>query len=215
MKPEYDRRDAVSQTGRNFHRSPAEAIPSLLSIERPALLRYACIAELSCGDGALVTPLRLQGFRVVAADIVDRGCPGAHVRNFLADDTAAYVASLGRAACVMNPPYNAGEAFILRACEMFDYVALILRLRYLAPQHFVDGEGVRAPRGRPVWTQTRIPLARLILPSSRWPMMHRDDYEGPKVNGGMTDSCWFVWEKGHTGAASILREPDSEILQRG
>jgi len=214
MKAEFDRRDPVSQTSLNFHRSPDEAIPTLLSIDEPVLRRFSLIAELSCGDGALVTPLRARGFRVVAADLVDRGCPGSHVRDFLAEDTKHYVASLGRAACVMNPPFNAVEPFLLRACELFDYVAFILRLRYLGPQHFVDDTGTKDLKGPPIWTLTRIPLARLIMPASRWPMMHRDGYEGPKVKSGMTDSCWFVFEKNHRGAPQIHREPDAEILQR-
>lgn len=214
MKPEFDRRDPESETGENFHRSPAEAIPTLLSVERQTLRRYSCIAELSCGDGALVVPLRARGFHVIAADFIDRGCPDAQVRDFLAPETTGYVASLGRAACVMNPPFNKADEFVIRACELFDYVALILRLRYLGPQHFVAANGTREISGRPVWTQTRIPLARVIIPARRWPMMHRDGYDGPKQNGGMTDSCWFIWEKGHTGPFWGIREPDAEILRR-
>lgn len=213
MKPEFDRRDAESETGANFHRSPPEAIPTLLSIEHQTLMRYAGIDEPACGDGRLVLPLRAKGFDVWAADIVDRGCPDCIVQDFLMPDASSHAVMRRRRACVTNPPYNRCEEFVLAACERYDYVAMILRLRYLGPQHYVDG-GAAAVTGRPIWAETRIPFARIILPASRWPMMHRDGYVGKKVSGGMTDSCWFIWEAGHKGPAEILREPRSDILQR-
>jgi hypothetical protein len=211
MKPEFDRRDAVSEDGLNFHRSPPEAIPTLLSIERPVLRRFAAIDEPACGDGALVLPLRTEGFSVIASDIVDRGCPGATVRDFCMGSPWFYRRDRG---CITNPPFNRAEEFVVLACARYDYVAMILRLRYLGPQHFIGDDGAPIVSGRPIWTGTRIPFARIILPASRWPMMHRDDYEGEKVKGGMTDSCWFIWERGHKGPPLILREPRSDILKR-
>lgn len=211
---EHERRDRENGHPQHFHRSTDEAVPCLLSVEGARLKSFDFIFEPACGDGALVVPLRDAGFKVIASDLIDRGCPDAHVQDFLAADFGTKSpAQRRRIACFTNPPFDHADQFILKACANYDYVAMILRLRYLAPQHLTDEAG-RADihKGTPVWQQTRIPLARVIIPKSRWKMMHRDGYDGAKLKGGITDFAIFIWEAGHAGDARIVKEPDSRFL---
>jgi hypothetical protein len=150
--------------------------------------------------------LRSAGFTVRASDIVDRGCPDSFLRDFLADERISYRGT--RIGCFTNPPFNRDEEFVMQACERYDYVAMVLRLRFLAAKHLVDDAGAATRSGEPLWQQTRIPFARVILPKSRWPMMHRDGFAGEKTDSSPTDCAIFVWEAGHRGPAVIVREPD-------
>ncbi|MBL6854536.1 MAG: hypothetical protein ISS15_05460 [Alphaproteobacteria bacterium] len=205
---EHERRDTPKDATHDFHRSRPEAIDCLLSIERAALQRYRAICEGACGAGDLVRPLRRAGFDVVASDVIDRGCPNGIVADFLDPKAFARLPLPPRAAqraFVSNPPFNLDDEFILAATQRFDYVAMLLRLRYLAPFHLIDafGDGIK----RAIWTSTRIPFARIVLPNHRWKTMHREGYTGPKTDSGTIDFCWFIWEQGHTGSPRILRQP--------
>jgi len=64
--------------GDDFYATPRVAVDSLLAIEGK-WLPNGRIWEPACGDGAIVTPLRKAGYRVVATDLVDRGCPSSAV----------------------------------------------------------------------------------------------------------------------------------------
>ena len=80
----------------------------------------------TCGDGALVTPLRAAGFKVIASDIVDRGCPDSHVQDFLAPAFGTKTeAQRRRVAGFTNPPFNRACEFIVKGCEHYDYLARI------------------------------------------------------------------------------------------
>lgn len=211
---EHERRDRINGHPQHFHRSTDEAVPCLLSVEGARLKAFDFILEPACGDGALVLPLRNAGFKVIASDLIDRQCPDSRVEDFLAPDRGMKnEGPRRRVACFTNPPFDHADQFILKACANFDYVAMILRLRYLAPQHLTDATGRGdIHKGKPVWQQTRIPLARIIIPKARWKMMHRDGFAGKKLKGGVTDFAIFIWEAGHSGCPLIVKEPDSRFL---
>lgn len=208
MKPkrkntENEKRASPKGAKLDFHRSPDEAIPCLLRCEGARLRQFHRIREMACGDGALVLPLRRAGFTVQAIDIVNRGCPGQSVGDYRKHKVGGVVPGT---AGVTNPPFYCAEEFILKACEEFDYVAMILRLRYVGAKHQLDIPGIDDAKKSPIWSNTRIPLARVIIPDGRWPMMHRDDYEGPKTKSGMTDFGWFIWDQTHSGFPQIVME---------
>jgi hypothetical protein len=209
---ENERRDTPKRDTLDFHRSPIEAVQCMLATEYLALRRFSFIHDMACGDGALVLPLRDAGFKVIASDIVDRGCPRSHVQDYLDPSFGPDAAQRRRIAAFTNPPFNRAEEFITKACAQYDYVAMILRLRFLAAKHLVDDHGVPIRSGKPLWRGTRIPFARLILPKGRWPMMHRDDYDGEKIENGMIDFAIFVWDAEHQGAAQIIMEPDPRFV---
>lgn len=200
---ENERRDTPKADTRDFHRSPAEAVTCLLRCEGGRLRQFFHIHEMACGDGALVIPLRRAGFRVEASDLVARGCPASSTGDYLAKPLIHRRGVAG----VTNPPFNAAEQFILRACQEFDYVAMLLRLRYLGSKHLVNiGQPEGPVERRPIWANTRIPFARVIVPNARWPMMHRDGYQGPKTESGMIDFGWFIWDAEHIGFPQVIME---------
>jgi hypothetical protein len=205
LKPnaENEARHTPKKDTLDFHRSPVEAVPCLIRCEGARLRDFFAIEEMACGDGALVTPLRKAGWQVHASDIVARGCPGQTIGDYLARPVRGV--KVGRAG-VTNPPFNRAEEFILKACEEFDYVAMVLRLRYLGAKHLVPMPGIDLSRKSPIWANTRIPFARMVVPDGRWSMMHRDGYGGPKTESGMIDFCWFVWDAEHTGSPRIIME---------
>lgn len=208
---ESERRDTPKSVGLDFHRSPVEAVPCLIRCEGARLRNFKIVHEMACGDGALVIPLRRAGFRVVASDIADRGCPDSSVSDYLGKRRSFMGLDPSDVAGVTNPPFNRAEEFILRACHQYDYVAMVLRLRYLAAKHLVPVEADLAAilemTGKTsIWASTRIPFARVIIPDGRWSMMHRDGYDGPKTESGMIDFCWFIWDAAHKGNPQIVME---------
>lgn len=207
MKPrrkntEHERRATPKGATRDFHRSPPEAVDCLLRIEGARLRQFDRIREMACGDGALVLPLRRAGFVVDASDIENRRCPGQTVADYL-KRPAVYRPGV---AGVTNPPFNCAEEFILKACAEFDYVAFVLRLRYVGAKHQLQIPGIDDAKKSPIWANTRIPFARVIIPDGRWPMMHRDGYEGPKTDNSPTDFGWFIWDRQHNGFPQIVME---------
>lgn len=199
---EAERRDTPKGVGLDYHRSPVEAAHCLIRCEGQRLRDFYRIREMACGDGALVTPLRRAGFSVHASDIVQRGCPGQAVIDYLKAPTLFEEGTAG----ITNPPFDHAEEFILKACLEFDYVAMLLRLRYLGAKHLVPMPGIDNSRRSPIWANTRIPFARVIVPDGRWPMMHRDGYQGRKTDSSTIDFGWFVWDRRHTGCPQIVFE---------
>lgn len=169
--------------GDDFYATPPEAVASLLAVEAKWLPR-GTIWEPACGDGAIVLPLRAAGHSVFASDLVDRGCPGSEVSDFLAGRPRPY-----HDAVITNPPFKLAREFVDTALEHAPYVAMLLRLAFL------EG-GARKP-----WFQSGS-LARVHISSRRLPMMHRDGWTGPKA-GSAVCHAWFVWDKRHEGRPEI------------
>lgn len=215
VNSESERRDTPVGDTLDFHRSPIEAPRCFLATEYLALRRFSFVYDMACGDGALVLPLRDAGYKVLASDIVDRGCPDSHVQDFLAPTFGTKTeAQRRRIAGFANPPFNRACEFIVKACEQYDYFAAILRARFVCSKHLVDDQGVKdMANGKPIWQVTRIPFARMIRPKSRWPMMHRDGYDGQKTDSSTIDFAIFVWEAGHSGLPLIVDEPDHRYTQ--
>lgn len=176
---------SMADRGPDFYASPYAALPPLLVAEGKKLPKH--IWEPSCGNGALVLPLRNRGYAVTATDLHDWGCPGG-MGGF--DFFSATVDKFGEAmdgeqkpwGIVTNPPFGAVEEYVERAVGLAPYVALLLRLAFLESE------------GRMNWWQ-HVGLQRVHVIAERLPMMHRHGYEGPKLsNAGMCFS-WFIFER--------------------
>ena len=118
------------------------------------------------------------GYRVMTADIVDRGYPGCRVQDFLQRKSAPL-------SVVGNPPFNAVEAFARHAFAIgANQVALV----------FVT-QRLNAAR----WLR-ELPLCRVWLLSPR-PSMPPGDYvlAGGDAKGDKRDFCWLVFERGYRG----------------
>lgn len=178
----------------DFYASPYAALPPLLVAEGRRLPRV--IWEPSCGNGALVLPLRNRGFTVHATDLNDWGCPASEAEvDFLGPIAAQHGATMkdmfaDRFGIVTNPPFNIIEAFVERAVAMSPYVALLCRLAFLESE------------GRMKWWR-QVGLRRVHLIAERLPMMHRHLYTGPKLSNAGMCFAWFVFEPHKRPASQV------------
>jgi hypothetical protein len=130
------------------------------------------------GTGRIAEAAKRSGYRVVTADIVDRGYPGCRVQNFL--DRASAPPSV-----VGNPPFNAVERFARHAFAIgAEKVALVFPTARLNAARWI----------------CELSLRRIFLLSPR-PSMPPGDVvlNGGKVGGGKTDFCWLIFERGYAG----------------
>lgn len=140
------------------------------------------IDDPCCGFGRIPEAGRAAGYRVRARDIVDRGFAGCEVGDFLkGGDTLDNVVS--------NPPFDIFQPFALHALKLTKRkVAMIWLVRTL-------------PAAR--WLRAT-PLSKVLLltPRPSMPPGHTIT-AGEKPGGGKQDFCWLIWDKAHTGPASI------------
>jgi hypothetical protein len=90
-----------------------------------------------------------------------------------------------------NPPYKLAAQFVAQALALVPYVAMLLRLQFL--------EGMRCS---PLLDSG--PLARVHVFKNRPPMMHRDQWAGPRSTS-QTCFAWFVFECNQQGPTIIDR----------
>jgi len=175
----------MAERGPDFYASPYAALPPLLVAERRRLPRT--IWEPSCGNGALVLPLRNRGYEVIASDLHDWGCPDSHPHIDFFSQRTTEIADLipddGRFGIVTNPPFGGVEEYIERAVGLAPYVALLLRLAFLESE------------GRMNWFP-HVGLRRVHVIGERLPIMHRHGYEGPKLSNAGMCFAWYIFERG-------------------
>lgn len=176
---------SAADRGPDFYSSPYAALPPLLVAEGRKLPKT--IWEPSCGNGALVLPLRRLGHSVVATDLHDWGCPsGMGGFDFFSATVDQFGAELDTAqtpwGIVTNPPFGAVEDYIKRAVGLAPYVALLLRLAFLESE------------GRMNWFP-HVGLQRVHIIAERLPMMHRHNWDGPKLDKAGLCFAWFIFER--------------------
>ena len=85
----YQRLPGTERQEDDFYATHPLAVDDLLMMlekHRVPLPLSSLIWENSCGQGHLTLPLRRRGFKVLATDLKDRGCPDSiHGVDFLAD----------------------------------------------------------------------------------------------------------------------------------
>lgn len=168
-----------AERGLEYYKTPAVAAKALLAIEGDRIPQN--VWEPACGDGAIAIWLQGSGRNVMATDIADRGYGARH--DFLGE----YMTPLGAKArgIVTNPPFSLAREFVDRSFHYsgIHYVAMLLRLSFLESQT------------RKSWFEAN-PPARVLVSSTRLPMMHREGYTGKKSTS-TTAHAWFVWLRGH------------------
>jgi hypothetical protein len=183
---------SMADRGPDFYASPYAALPPLLCAEGRRLPRF--IWEPSCGNGALGLPLRNRGFKVLASDLHDWGCPDAHPHMDFFSQRVSQIADLlpddGKFGIVTNPPFGAVEEYIERAVGLAPYVALLLRLAFLESE------------GRMNWFP-HVGLRRVHIIGERLPMMHRHGYVGPKLSSAGMCFAWFIFERDKRPARQV------------
>lgn len=168
------------ERGADFYASPYAALPPLLCAEGRRLPK--AIWEPSCGNGALVLPLRNRGYEVVATDLHSWGCPDSEGGVDFLSAVADRFRPESAFGIVTNPPFGIVEDYVERAVKLAPYVALLLRLAFLESE------------GRMKWFPT-VGLRRVHVIGERLPMMHRHGYEGPKLSNAGMCFAWFIFER--------------------
>lgn len=172
----------------DFYPTPPEPIRALLHAEIDRLRDFDAIWDASAGDGALVREMEAIGIKVIASDLIDRGCPGAETRDFYDFNVAPSKAS------VQNPPFgecgwgNGKARWLKHALDNLDldYMALLMNWGW-------PGAGGLAP------FYAAHPPARVYL--MRWKIDFTGQGAPPMLN------AWFVWDKQHQGE-TVLRMLD-------
>lgn len=142
------------------------------------------ILDPCCGFGNILKSAKAAGHDTWAADIVDRGFPGATVEDFFSAAPVGPPADI-----VSNPPFDQFKPFAQRAIELcYQKVALIWLVRTLPAARWLE----------------ETPLARiwLLTPRPSMPPGHTI-IAGEKPGGGKQDFCWLVWDTEHVGPATI------------
>ncbi|UYW25706.1 hypothetical protein OKC48_20900 [Methylorubrum extorquens] len=179
--------DALVREGNDFYPTPPEPTRAILSAEGARLSEFGTIWEPAAGDGAMVREMEAAGLRVVASDLIDRGC-GADIRSFYDFDAAPARAIL------TNPPFaecgwgNGRARWLYHALDRLgvDYMALLMNWGF-------PGAGGLGP----FWAKH--PPARVYL--MRWKIDFTGQGAPPMLN------AWFVWDRAHQGE-TVLRMLD-------
>lgn len=177
------------ERGHNLYETPAEAMRTLLALERFSLR----VLEPACGKGAILHPLEDAGYEVAISDLIDYGTATRHgecqqVADFLQTTESAGID------IVTNPPYgDVLDAFVAHALRVHRprKMALLLNLNFLC--------GFEDPNR--CFAMDEHPPARVHVFSRRLPRMHRDGWEGPQASSSM-NTAWFVWEMDRHGRYS-------------
>lgn len=171
----FSRTEHLQRETHDFYPTPPEPTLAFLAAERDRLRVFGDhVWEPAAGDGAMVRIFRDYGLRVVASDLVDRGC-GADLRSF-------FDFSLAPAdAIVTNPPFHLVNwrdgrgAWIKHARRALGvpYMALLM------PWPWPGAGGLAG-----LWAED--PPARVYL--MRWKIDFTGQGAPPMLNG------WFVWD---------------------
>jgi hypothetical protein len=144
--------------------------------------RAATLLDPCTGTGRIANAAKGAGYRVITADIVDRGYPGCRIQDFLKRRSAP-------PSVVGNPPFAIVEEFARHAFDLgADKVALIARTA-----------SIHAAR----WLH-ELPFSHAWLMTPR-PSMPPGQHvlDGGKVEGDRTDYCWLVLKRGYVGEPVI------------
>ena len=163
----------------DFHETPEIAVASLLQVEEFT----GPIWEPACGLGAISRVLEQRGHTVVSSDLVDRGYGTPGIDFLMKWQVRA-------PNIITNPPFKNSLAFAEHATLLATgKVALLCRLSWLAGQK----------RSRFFKSS---PFARVWVFSKRLPLMHRDDWTGPRSTSTI-DFAWYVWDREHSGPCTV------------
>lgn len=161
---------ASEQQPQEFYPTPALVTEALLDFWKPI---SGWIWEPACGDGAMARVLQAHGYSVICSDLVDRGCPGAMVQDFLKMDRMPGASPA--IAVVTNPPFSLAQAFV---------------------EHALGALGVKemALLVKATWwhTKSRLGIFDRFPPRYVLPVAFRADFLGK--GSPVMDVTWCVWQ---------------------
>jgi len=162
----------------DFYPTPTWAIEALIAREK----FEGSIWEPACGDGAISQVLLYNDYDVFSTDLIDRGF-GVSGVDFL--NTERKVDNI-----ITNPPFSLCTEFINKSkSSARNKIAMFLKTTAL--------EGGKR---HAMWIDSDFPFARMYQFTNR---VSFGKAQGTHKSGGMMAFAWFVWDKRHTGPATI------------
>jgi hypothetical protein len=166
----------------DFYTEPADVTVALAQVHK---IVGPCV-DVACGAGTIPRTLAKLGIECAGCDIVRR-YRGHKVYDFLSDKPFPFDRPRS---LIFNPPYNAAEAFVLKALEIATYeVVVFTRLQFLAGQSRLQ----RLYGPHPLYG-LYILSARPSCPDGN--MLRRGEIT---PRGGKPDYVWAIWRIGHSG----------------
>ncbi len=172
----YEFTETYQRNDNDFYIEPRWCIEALIK----AVKFEGQIHDPACGTGKIPLTFAAHGFTCTAHDLVNRGFGIAGV-DFL-KDTNFYDN------IVTNPPYNLSEKFIRKGLHVMRRTAILARIAFLSSQKRYE-------------LFTDYPPEKVVILSRR-PSMPPGGL-GIIPQGGKTDFCWIVWNRGHVGPSEI------------
>ena len=165
----------------DYYATDPKAIHKLCAVEKFTPIVWEC----ACGAGHMVQALKENGYKVMASDIVDRGCPHTLVLNFF-DRKIGCTCDI-----ITNPPYKYAKEFVEHALDIVDdgrKVAMFLKLTFLE-------------------SKSRKALFEKYPPKKIWVFSERilcaPNVKFDQCHGAAVSYAWYIWEKGYTGATTV------------
>ena len=172
-----------AERGLDCYQTPPVAVEALLRVEEiPTGVWEPC-----AGYGAIAQVLRNHDRAVVCSDVRDYGFRLHFRRNFLAEIGAP----TGVECIVTNPPFRLAQQFIEHGLRLVPKVVMLLRLSFLESE-----------RRSPILDSGQ--LARVWVFRNRLPMMHRNNWKGPRASSAIA-FAWFVFLRAHAGPTTLKR----------
>lgn len=135
----------------------------------------------------MVQALRDKGYKVLASDIVDRGCNGSYISDFFGCEHAT-------CDIITNPPYSKAKEFVEHALDIVSdgrKVAMFLKLTFL-----------ESKKRRALFE--KYPPKRIWVFSERVQCAKNGDFETYKKGVGTAVAyAWYIWEKGYKGQSTV------------
>ena len=143
--------------------------------------------ECACGEGHLVNVLKRYGHEVFCSDIIDRGCEGTKIMNFLTAGCKWYGDIL------TNPPYKHAKEFVLEALDSIDNGHQVI---FFLKCQFLEGQA----RFKNIFKD--YPPKYVYVKKKKKNSAKNGAFD--KYTSATLCYCWFVWQKGFKGE-TILR----------
>jgi hypothetical protein len=172
-------RSPLSKHPSDFYETPSCCVDALLGQTSELELR-GLIWESAAGKGAISRRLKAAGHKVLASDLVAHPGADAGIQTPV-DFFELREPPPGASVIVTNPPYGLADLFIRHGLFSLGLpVIVLLRLQAIEGARrsdLIDGHLRRVWAGR-----------------QRLPMMHRQDWQGPRTAFGGAPFAWFCFE---------------------
>lgn len=172
----------------DFYATDPQSVRDLLNIHKIEGVHFY---EPCVGQGHIANVIKdyFPKAKVFCSDLIDRGYPQTHIRDFINDDF-----DMKTDWVITNPPYSLAKEFIDKSLDIsYKGVAMFLKIQFLEGQ------------ARKEWFKST-PLKYVYVFSKRQDPWRDGESLNPKTGkkwGSTMCFAWFVWEHGYNGEPII------------